>query len=108
MQRIVEVLDQLHQVRFASNSKLHGSLFVLSSRSQAVINNISNKFESVRHEARVGRDEILRRAADDLHCIRADRYVWFPFIDLVNTWLSYLIASRTSTGSSTSKPSTLR
>ncbi|KAI0773578.1 hypothetical protein C8Q74DRAFT_1265430 [Fomes fomentarius] len=62
MQRIVEVLDEIHQV---------------------VVRSIENKFEAVRHEARVGRDELLRRAADDLHAIRADSVAHFnQLVDL--------------------------
>ena len=77
MERIVEVLDQLHQVCLASNSKLHGSLCLLSSRWQGVISNVRDKSESVRPEARVGQDETLRRAADNLHSIRLVPFIRF-------------------------------
>ncbi|KAI0751808.1 hypothetical protein C8Q80DRAFT_599396 [Daedaleopsis nitida] len=50
MQRIVEVLDQIHQV---------------------VVQSIANKFEGVRHEAREGRRELLQRAAEDLRDMHA-------------------------------------
>ncbi len=41
---------------------------------------VVNKFEGLREEVRVGRDELLRRAADDLHAMRAERCVWNVYL----------------------------
>ncbi|KAI0717578.1 hypothetical protein C8T65DRAFT_737905 [Cerioporus squamosus] len=56
VQRIVEVLDDLHEV---------------------LVRSVTNKFEGLREEVRAGRDELLRRAADDLHTMRAESVVNF-------------------------------
>jgi hypothetical protein len=39
---------------------------------QEVVRNLSNKFEGVKKDVRVGRDRILREAASDLHEIRGN------------------------------------
>ncbi|RDX43083.1 hypothetical protein OH76DRAFT_1410522 [Lentinus brumalis] len=56
VQRIVEVLFDLNEV---------------------LVQSVVNKFEGLREEVRVGRDELLRRAADDLHAMRAESVVNF-------------------------------
>ncbi|RPD70368.1 hypothetical protein L226DRAFT_230828 [Lentinus tigrinus ALCF2SS1-7] len=62
MQRIIEVLDDLHEV---------------------VVQSVKNRFEGLREDVRAGRDELLRRAADDLHVIRAESVVHFnALVDL--------------------------
>ena len=110
IQRIVEVLGDLHAVRIIWLSVAERLILTSILVPQVVVQNVINKFEGLREEVRTGRDELLRRAADDLHAIRAERYVISSHyssrhID-VEPWCLGFAASRISTALSTWRRST--
>jgi hypothetical protein len=47
---------------------------ILNEIQEVVISKISNRFETVRKEVRLGRDTILRNAAEDIENMRLERY----------------------------------
>ena len=67
---IVTVLNKLHQVFISLHISECAPLTV--SR-QVVVQNIANKFEGVKQDARTGRDELMRYAVADLRALRTER-----------------------------------
>ncbi|KAF9065269.1 hypothetical protein BDP27DRAFT_65742 [Rhodocollybia butyracea] len=78
------------QGKLDQTSQVHGIVEILHEVQEVIITKISNRFEGVKKEVRVGRDSILRAAAADVDSMRAESAEHFnALVDLEAEYASY-------------------
>ncbi|KAI8984848.1 hypothetical protein BD414DRAFT_489438 [Trametes punicea] len=69
--------------RHRNNSPMRDILATIECLHEVIVSNLENRFEAVRYEACLGRNELLRNAIADLHTIRAESILHFnKLVDL--------------------------